>query len=108
MSIDEEEFQAAEAEFGRVIDSPEKLGEDYTDITEQVDRVPDQLIWKYIYTNVSGSLRKTLTEDPPDSFPHWLRELFAEEYIDNQDDKLPPDEFINKALEHLARRRISA
>jgi hypothetical protein len=107
MGIKQSEFEEAEKELEKVIQDPSVFEEEYTEITDQVNQVPDQLIWKYIYTNIGGSLRRNLVENPPESFPHWLKELFAEEYV-NETDRLPADEFINKAIEHLVHRRMIA
>ena len=107
MTLPDNEFDEAERELDRIENDPSILEEEYTEVTEEQNHVPDQLIWRYIYKNISGSLRKALREEPPESFPKWLRELFAKEYPED-DDALPPDEFINKALEYLVRRRMTA
>ncbi len=107
MGIDSEEFQDAEDELKEIVEDPSVLEEKYTDVTKKLNEEPDQLIWSYIYRNISGSLRRELTNNPPSSFPTWLKELFREEYT-RLVDGLPADKSINQALEYLVRRRKTA
>ena len=107
MNFNEDEFERAEEELESVLEDPSVLEENYHNVSDEKSRVPDQLIWQYIYKNVGGSLRRALTDSPPETFPVWLKELFAKEYS-NPDEDFPVDELIQKALERLVQRRLTA